>query len=334
MAEKKENEIYLMSPIFDQTATDYCMALDLIPKNEDVTTIMNCPGGSVFAGWTMIGRIQERTGKMNVKVYGHAASMAMFFLLFCDNVEALEVTRFLIHRASGYVENEDDQKNLDSINSDLRKHIESKLDIDALKKITGLSMTDIFDGEKVKDVWITAKEAKKIGLIDKVIRLSKDEEKAYNEKFVALNSSRGSDEGEQGSKPNVIENNNPQKTVKKMTKDELKASSPEVYNAIVAEGKTEGIKDERNRAKSWLAFIDIDKENVMKAVKEGEEFTSAVMAEMAVKMNSVKTAEAIKKDSPEAVKTGEIKTEKTAAEKAVEAFEKEVSDNLKKSKIV
>jgi len=259
--------------------------------------------------------------------------MAMYFLLYCDNVEALEVTRFLIHKAAGYVENEDDQKNLDEINKDLRKHMESKLDLKALKECTGLTMNDIFEGEKVKDCWISAKDAKKIRLVNKVIRFSPTELKAYNEKFIALNSLRGSDEGERGSEPSVIDNKNPQKTIKKMTKDELKTSNPEIYTAIYSEGMTAGAKDERNRAKSWMAFIDVDKDNVIKAVKEGTEFDSSVVAEMTVKMQTAKTVKAIEADSTVATVTGEVKTEATEAEKKVTAFEKEVSDNLKKSKI-
>lgn len=322
-----------MSPIFDETAVDFCRELDLIASEEDVTVLLNSPGGSVFAGWTIIGRMLERIGDVNAKVYGHAASMSMYFLLYCDYVEALEVTRFLIHRADGYIKDEDDQKFLDGINKDLRKHMESKLDIDALKDITGLTMDDIFKSEKVKDVWLTAKEAKKIGLINKVNRMAPEELKAFNERFVAFNRPQGSDPTQGSEKVQPENNNTNSQTKKTMTKAELKAQNPEIYAEILAEGRTEGIKAEQTRVKSWLPYLDIDKENVIASIKDGKEFTPDINSEMIVKMQSAKTVKAIEADSPEAIATAQAK-EKTEKETELAAFKAEVEKGVKNIKLV
>jgi ATP-dependent protease ClpP protease subunit len=323
-------QIYLMSPIFDQTAEDFCRALDSVPKDMDCTTLMNCPGGSVFAGWTMIGKMKERTGKNNAMVYGHAASMAMFFLLFCDHVEALEVTKFLIHRASGYVENEDDKNFLDSVNADLRKHMEKKLDIPALEKLAGCTMDDIFNGKDVKDVWISAKDAKKICLINETIRLTPEKLKAYNEKFVAMiKPEQGSSVIiEQGSSQQIEDKNNSHK-IENMTRDEFKAQNPLDYAAIVAEGKTSGITAERERVKSWLAFHEYDAENVIKMIGEGTELTPSMTTEMNIKVISAVKLNALHKDATGKVKTKEVNG-KTKEEEDVESFEKEVVASGKK----
>jgi len=116
-----------------------------------------------------------------------------------------------------------------------------------------------------------------------------------------------------------------------MTKEELKASSQEAYNAIFAEGQAQGVKAERERAGSYLAFLDIDKDNVVKAVKEGAEFTSQVLAEMTVKVTSKFQATAIIADSAAAVTTTTV-VDATEKEKKVEAFKSEIEASLKNYK--
>lgn len=317
-----DNQIYLMSPMFDFTCEDFCRAVACVPKDEDMTVLMNCPGGSVFAGWTAIGVMKERIGKNNFKVYGHAASMAAYMLLFADKVQALEVTKFLIHRADGYIENEDDQKLLDSINKDLRSQMEKRLDIEKFQAITGCTMDDVFNCDKVKDVWISAKEAKKIGLINDVIRLNPDEMKAFNSKFVAYVPKQGSDGTPQGSGKQVINSqNNHSQTPKKMTLEEFKAQHPEIFSAAITQGQTA----ERERVQAWLAFIDYDKDNVIASIKDPAKMvTSATMAEMTVKITAAAKISAIGKDGKIPPVATDDPKDKTEEETAVEDFTAQV----------
>ncbi len=341
-----ENEVYLMAPIYDDTAMAFCRTLDMIPKDEDVNVLMNSPGGSVFAGWSIIGRAKERKGKLNCKVYGHAASMSMFFLLYCDYAEAIEPAKFMIHRADMWVENEDDQKLLDSVNKDLRAVMESKLDTAKLKEITGLSMKDIFEGEVRRDVWLTAKEAKKVKLINEVIRMNKEQVKAFNNKFVGfVNPERGSEGKSRGSEAkqmtsekenkSVISNNQKPKT---MTREELKLQNPDLFAAIFAEGKAEGVKAgteaERIRVKAWMSYLEYDQEGVVKAIKEGSEMTMDVQSELQIKVISKTKLKAVEKDGKD-LEAGKTETEeqknKTEHEKQVNAVALEVRANLKKT---
>jgi hypothetical protein len=254
--------------------------------------------------------------------------MAAYMLLFADHVEGLEVARFLIHRADGYIETEDDQKNLDDINADLRKQMELRLDMAKFTEITGLTIDDIFSGPKQKDCWLSAKQAKKVGLIHAIKRFTVPEQKAFNEKFVAFIPERGSD-GPQGSggkatdQPNI----NSQKPLKKMNRDELKAQHPDVYAAIHAEGMTQ----ERERVQACMAYIDIDKDNVIAMIKDGKQINQAVMAEMQVKMFASAKITALGKDGKQTppVKTGEA-SEKTEDEQEVQALEDQVMAGVKK----
>lgn len=327
--------LLLYAPLWDFVAESFVDKMNDIPQDQDIDIWMNCPGGRVFAGWSIIGPIEKRTGKKNLSIFGHSMSMAVYFALYCDHVEALEVSQFMLHRAHGYVDNPDDQKLLDNINKDLRKQMESRLNMDVFEKVCGCTLDDIFNSEERRDIMLTAKDAKKIGLIDKIIKLSKPEMESYAEKFVAFaDFSQRSENNSQRSEADVeINSNHSSKKLKKMTIQEFKSQNPEGYQEIFELGKKAGKKAEAVRTKSWIAYIDIDKENVISSIKEEKEFTPDVMAEMSVKMASKSTAANIQADS-----AGDISTDKpedkTAEQKEAETFEANVKKNVESIKVV
>lgn len=324
--------LLLYSPIYDYVAELFVDKMNDIPAEEDIEVWMNCPGGRVFAGWSMIGPTVKRTGKKKMCVFGHAASMAVFFMLYMDEVEALEVTRFLIHRADGYVETPEDQAFLDSINKDLRKQMESRLNMDVFEEVCGCTMDDIFNPNGRKEVWLDAKQAKKLGLIQSIKKFTKKESEAYNEHFVAFaDFSHGSEKPQRSEATSQNDSPNNKPKINKMTKEELQAQHPDVYAAIHSSGHAAGVKAERDRVNAHLAFIDADKENVIKAVKEGAEFSQATIAEMTAKMIAASKVTNLNADGsgtpPAATPPASGKTE---AEKELEAFEKSVNDGAKK----
>lgn len=320
-------QILLYSPIFSFTAETFINQFAQLDPNEDVVIRVNSPGGSVFAGWGMTKAMQDHKGRVIVKVDGIAASMAFYLAMFADEVEALDVSRFLVHRADGYTDNEDEKKELANINAIMRAKLEKRIAGDVFQQITGVSYDEVFDEKQRKNVWISAKDAKKIGLVDRISRLEPKEIAAMNETFYAFSETlQGSDvvQGSTGEKP--INNN--LKTEKKMTINELQAQHPDLYAQVVALGT----KAEQTRVKSWIAFLEVDKENVIASIKDGKEFTQDVTNEMIVKMQAKATASAIQNDSAQAVTTQQA-NDKTAEQKEVEAFEKEVAEGVKKIKI-
>lgn len=175
-------QILLYQPIMSFIAEEFITAIN--EAEDDIQIRVNSPGGSVFAGWGMAAALQESDKNITVKVDGYAASMAFYLLLFADNVEALDVSKFMIHRAVGNVESEDDRKLLDSVNATLKAKMLEKINAEAFESVSGVSIDAMFDAEERKDVWITAKQAKEIGLISKINRLTPTEQQAMG-KMVA-----------------------------------------------------------------------------------------------------------------------------------------------------
>lgn len=326
----KNKPLLLFAPIYDLVATELVDKMNEIPEDEDIEIWLNSPGGRVFAGWSIIGAMQKRKGKCNMTIMGHAASMAVFFALFADNVEALEVTQFMIHRADGYIETPEDQAFLDKINKDLRNQMEKRLNMKIFEQVVGKKMDEIFDPKQRINVWIDAKQAKKIGLINSIKKLSPQEIKSYNQKLVSFldfeqrsyeDISQRSDYTDDALIINETINSN-------MTKSELKEKYPELYAEILNDGISAGIKQESIRTKSWIAYLDFDKENVIASIKEGKDFSSDIIAEMSVKMASHVMGEKIEKDSTITVTTGQA-NDKTESQVEIDAFEKSVTEHFK-----
>lgn len=327
---KEMKPLLLYAPIYSYTAELFVEKMLEVDESEDLEIWMNSPGGSPFAGWSIIGALNERTGKNNVKVFGDASSMAFYMLLFMDHAEGLDVNNYTIHRADGYVTNDEEKLFLAKINKQLRAKMEKRLDAKVFQEVTGKSFDEIFDPETRIDVNIDAKQAKKIGLIDRTIRLEPSRLKAMSERFVAF-----ADFDEQGSpeiktRGSVVDaeitkdKNIELKNTKKMTKDELKAQSPDVYNAIYKEGRQAGIDAEKDRTEAFLEFNDIDPEAVGTAIKEGKAMSQKFMAEMSRKSFSAEKLKEAKDESPESQKTKKDEPKaKTEEEIKVEAEAKE-----------
>lgn len=331
MEQISNKPLLLYMPIYDSVAEQFVEKMNDIENSEDIEIWLNSPGGRVFAGWSIIGPMQKREGNIKTCVFGNASSMAVYIPLYSDYSEALEVTKFTLHRADMKVENEEDQKYLDSINKDLRKQMESKLDLEMFTQITGKTMDDLFNPKTRLDITLSAKEAKKVGLINNILKLDQKQIKAYSEKFVAFADfdfeQRSSEESQRSviSDDILIINNNNKKN---MTKSELKSQHPELYAEIYEEGLAAGVKQEATRVKSWIAYLGIDKENVITSIKEAKEFTPDVMAEMSVKLASKARVEDIEGDSKEKTPTDQP-DDKTAEQKEIETVEKLVTDHFK-----
>lgn len=343
-------EILFYSPIWDFTAEALINKINEVPDEEDIRIRVNSPGGSVFAGWSIIGKMNSRKGKTYISVDGHAASMAFLLTAFADGAEALDVTRFMVHRASGYIRTPEDQALLDSINADLLGKLKKRLNLDMFKEIAGKTLDEIFKAEEVINVWLTSRQAKDIGLIDKIERLNPKKLTAYTNQVVAFidfeDTSQGSEAIDPQGSEEIIPGNESQgseekpenkinveqKQEKKMTKKEFKASDPEAYAEIMAEGATAAVKAEQDRVKSWLAFLDIDRDNVIKAIKDGTEFTQSVMAEMTVKLTAKKEATDIEDDGADGIATDPPAG--SGDGKEAEAFEKEIGDGLNLKNLV
>src|SRR5690606_28059643 len=97
----------------------------------------------------------------------------------------MDVSKAPLHRADGYVNSPEEQAFLDGVNKDLRAKLTSKIDAEKFKEITGKTINDLFDSKDRIDVWLTAKQAKQVGLIKKIVKLNPTEIAAINRMNIA-----------------------------------------------------------------------------------------------------------------------------------------------------
>lgn len=309
-------ELLLYSHIFDFTAETLIAEIEE-NMDEPITIRANTPGGNVMAGWGIIAKMQEH-GNVNMKIDGSVASMGTFITIFANKVEALDVSKVHLHRASMFVDSQEDQDFLDSVNADLKKKLKAKINEAKFKEITGISINQLFDADKRINVTLTAKEAKQVGLVDKVITLKPSEVKAFQDSFYKIAASK-KDVDEPITQP--IKNKPKPKT---MNIETLKAEHPDLFKEIYDKGVTA----ERDRVGAWATFLDVDSEKVVKAIKEGDELTATATAELTRKSVNAKVLGNVEGDNAGATETEETEQEKSEKDKKIEAFKKDVNINL------
>lgn len=299
-------EIYLYSGLYSFVAERLISEMNE-DSDADVVMRINSPGGEVFAGWGVVAKMRERKGKVYVKVDGFAASMAAFIPMFADNVEALDVSTFLLHRAAMHIENPKDQEFLDKVNKDLRARMESKLDSEKLKELTGTSIKDLFEKEERINLTLTAKQAKQIGLVDKINKVNSDEIKAFDDKFFSVAAMA------------------PQKQINEtMTLEKLKAEHPELFAQIV----TAAVNAERDRVGAWMVFVDADPKAVSEGIASGNALSAKATAELTLKLTSKASLTALAAEAAPAVDTPEVPAAASANAAEVAKMEAEVKAYL------
>lgn len=258
---------------------------------DDIEFRISTGGGSVEQGWAILALIQDFTGVKSMKVDGRALSMGAMMCLYSENVEALDVSQFMIHRASygEWFENseyftDDLKKSLEMVNSALKSKMKSKLDAEEFKKAFDVTIDEVFDGKQI-DYSFDAKTAKKIGLISSIKKLDSVAKSDINALCRTMEIAA------------MYEDENPVKQdnlkTNKMTIQEVKASHPEVVKSI----QDETIAN----VKAWQGFLDIDNATASAGMLTGNAPTSAEIATM--------QANYIKAQKPETPETPETPAE-------------------------
>jgi ATP-dependent protease ClpP protease subunit len=288
-------EILLYSSIYSFTAESFLEKMEAA-KGEDIVLRLNTPGGDVQAGYGMIAKFAEHEGKKLIKVDGKANSMGAFFLAFADNVEALDVSEIVLHRAAypSYFEARDSFKGSEEykavvkMNKDLRSKLEAKIDTELFEKLTKVSMDKMFSMDSRIDVSITPAQAKRVGLISKVNKLTSEMSTEIQANTVSIAAEFGVDVKEleviKADILPVIEDK--PKINKKMTIEDLKANHPSVYNQIFTKGSEAGVAERNDTIGAWLSYADVDVKAVTDGIKSGEKLSQTAQAEFGVKMFS------------------------------------------------
>lgn len=324
------NALYFMEQIKEALKDDPEAAL---------TMRMTTEGGSPEYGMAIIEKVKELKDQMMLKVGTMAHSMGLFVMIFldADQVECLDTTQAVFHRAAypDWIEGSDNFKDsifaeiLAKTNKDLEKALRAKIDVAVLEELPAmksknLTVKDVFSMEHRHSILLTTADLKKLGLVGKVNKImptKSAEMKAVIEKFNACNSleeykmaAKAIDPKPEDSKPTV------------MTKDQFKLQFPEAYAAVVKEG----VDAERDRVGAWMAFAGIDIDAVTKGVKEGANLSQTAMAEFSVKQIAAVQLGKIAADGKKIEgKGGEAdNTVKTAAQIELEKFEANTAKQL------
>lgn len=166
----RDRVIFLGEPVDDAVANTLIaqlLFLDAENKKEDIKLYINSPGGSVTAAMAIYDTMNHVSADISTICLGQAASAAAVLLAAGAKGKriALPNARVLIHQVMGGAEGQ--QKDIliaaneitrikDQINKILSKH-------------TGQSVKKI-ETDTDRDFWMTAEEAKKYGIIDKIIQ--------------------------------------------------------------------------------------------------------------------------------------------------------------------
>ncbi len=311
------------------TASEFIEQMQEVEPDQELQVRLNCIGGEPEYGWGMAAKFQEHTGPKKVLVDGQAASMGMFFLCYADQKEAYDVAEFLIHRCAypSWVESNPDwftepmKENLIRVNASLQKALAATIDVTAFENLKqvkekNIKFKDIFSMDSRIDVFVSAADAKKIGLIDKVIKLTPQKAAEINS-FMAK-AARGEFKKVAALVEETETENNSKKTIT-MTIEKLKTEHPEIFAAAVAVG----VKQELDRVKSCLVFQEIDPTGVKTAIESGEPLSETQKAEFSLKsFNKAATAK-VEETNKTAITTGaETEEQKQSKEKEAkhEAF--------------
>jgi ATP-dependent Clp protease, protease subunit len=166
----RERIIFVGEPIDDMVANitiAQLLFLDAENSKEDIKLYINSPGGSVTAALAMYDTMQHVKADVSTICIGQAASAAAV-LLACGAKGkrfSLPNARVLIHQVMGGVEGQ--QKDVE-IQAREMLRIKNQLNL-ILSKHTGQPIKKI-EQDTDRDYFMTAEEAKKYGIIDKIIQ--------------------------------------------------------------------------------------------------------------------------------------------------------------------
>lgn len=165
----RDRIIFLGEPVTDHTANIIIaqfLFLDAESKDKDIKFYINSPGGSVSAGMAIYDTMQYVKSDVSTICVGMAASMAATLLAAGAKGKrlALPNSEIMIHQVMGGTEGQA---------SDIKIRAEHILKIkDKLNKImakhTGQSVAKV-EADTDRDRYLSAEEAKKYGIIDRII---------------------------------------------------------------------------------------------------------------------------------------------------------------------
>jgi ATP-dependent Clp protease, protease subunit len=165
----KENIIFLGGPIDDHVANIIIAQLLFLQSEDskkDVTLYINSPGGSVTAGLAIIDTMNNIKNDVSTVCVGMAASMGAVILSAGEKGKrfALPNSEVMIHQPHGGAEGQASDIEISARRILKNREVLNKM----LAKNTNQPLSKI-EKDVDRDFFMDSEEAKKYGIIDKVI---------------------------------------------------------------------------------------------------------------------------------------------------------------------
>lgn len=170
----KERIVFLSGPIHDGVANTIIAQLLFLEHEDakkDIKLYVNSPGGSVTAGMAIYDTMQYVKPDVSTICVGIAASMGAFLLASGKKGKrfALPNSEVLLHQVMGGAEGQAIE-----IEIAAKQIVKTKEKINQLlAKHTGKPLSQI-ERDTDRDFWLSAAEAKEYGVIDEIIKNSKN----------------------------------------------------------------------------------------------------------------------------------------------------------------
>lgn len=167
--------IFLGAPINDYVANviqAQLLFLDTSDPGKDISIYINSPGGSVYAGYGIYDTMQYIGCDVATICTGMAASMASVILVAGEKGKrfALPHSRVMIHQPLGGM-----QGQASDLEIAAREILRVKKELyQIISDHSGMSYEDV-EKDSDRDYWMTAEEALKYGMIDKILVREKKE---------------------------------------------------------------------------------------------------------------------------------------------------------------
>lgn len=168
----KQRVVLLEGQVDDAMASVACASLLYLKSeasgrpDDDITVHINSPGGSILAGLAIYDTMRSIKPKITTIGYGMQASMGSILLVAGDERKMTRNSKYMIHQPlSGTGERTQSTDGI--LSADLTDRLREDL-TDIYVRHTGLKH-EFWDKVLERDTWLTAEQAKKMGVIEEII---------------------------------------------------------------------------------------------------------------------------------------------------------------------
>lgn len=339
MPKSNQSELLIYGDINSWSSANFIKELNEVPEGNGIQVSVNTNGGDPQYGFGIIRAFSQFEGEKHVQIDGKAYSWGSFFPLYAEKTVALDTSKFLFHRAAypSWFESSDRftaelQADLKSVNDDLERAMRNKLNVELFENETGVKIKEIFSMDDRKDVYFTAAQAKRFGLVQTIVKITPKKAPKVHAMAVEMAAKYEGiemppvEQKETTSEKDNKDNNN--SNSEKMTAEEFKVKHPEAYNAMYKAAHAAGVKEERDRATAYAIFAKVDPEAVKKGIESGEPMSVTQQTEFIRKEALQASGVKLEEENPKKVTTDkpDENGEKTAEQKAESALDSEMKE--------